>query len=83
MVVVRHNFVWLVIPAYKAETLYTLEYFDLFILHDDGSESQIEHFDEIKTAEKNGLQIGIEVELISKITEKFVWQRNLTKNKKK
>lgn len=80
---VRHNFVWLVIPAYKAETLYTLEYFDLFILHDDGSESQIDAFDQIRTAEELGLPIGIEVALISKITEKFVWQRNLTKNKKK
>ena len=82
MVEIRHNFVWLVIPAYKAETLYSLEYFDMFILHDDGSESMIEAFDEIRTAEELGLPIAIEIDFIHKITEKFMSQKTYnTKNK--
>jgi len=82
MIEVRHNFVWLVIPAYKAETLYSLEYFDLFILHDDGSESMIESFDEIRTAEELGLPIALEVDHMSKIIEKFTWKKQYTKKQK-
>lgn len=54
------NFVWLVVTS-KAIRIYTHNIFDLYVLHDDGSESLITTLHELSTAQKNGLDIAIEV----------------------
>lgn len=54
------NFVWLVVTS-KALEIFMYRLFDLYILHDDGSESLITAVHELNTAQKNGLDIAIEV----------------------
>jgi hypothetical protein len=54
------QFIWLIVTE-KAKEIYISGLFDLYILHDDDSETLIEGFDQINQALENGLNIGIEV----------------------
>ena len=55
------NFVWLIVTN-KAKEIYSSGTFDLYVLHNDNSESLVEDYAQIKEAEEYGLQIGIEVD---------------------
>lgn len=57
---VVNGFVWLIVTD-VAKEIYVSDIFDLFILHDDDSESLIKDFSEINQALEDGQQIGIEV----------------------
>jgi len=54
------NFVWLIVTE-KAKDIFHSGIFELYILHDDGTESLITSYDEINKALENGLDIAIEV----------------------
>lgn len=54
------NFVWLVVTR-NAIRIYTHNIFDLYVLHDDGSESLITEAEQLISALDNGLDIAIEV----------------------
>ena len=54
------GFVWLIVTN-KAKEIYQSELFELYILHEDDSESLAESYDDITLALENGLGIGIEV----------------------
>ena len=55
------NFVWLIVTN-KAKEIYSSGTFDLYVLHNDNSESLVEDYAQIKEAEEYGLQIGREVD---------------------
>jgi len=54
------GFVWLIVTN-KAKEIYLNGLFELYILHDDESESLVEGFTQLSEALENGLDIGIEV----------------------
>ncbi len=54
------GFVWLLVTN-KAKEIYLNGLFELYILHDDESESLVEGFTQLSEALENGLDIGIEV----------------------
>ncbi len=54
------NFVWLVVNKQALE-IFMYRLFDLYILHDDGSESLVTEAEQIFLAVDNGLDIAIEV----------------------
>jgi hypothetical protein len=54
------GFVWLIVTN-KAKEIYLNGLFELYILHDDESESLVEGFTQLNEALENGLDIGIEV----------------------
>jgi len=62
-----NNFIWLIVTD-KAKEIFSADLFQLYTLHDDGSEALIETFEDINEALENGLEIGVEVGRIS--TEK-------------
>ena len=53
------NFVWFIVND-KAKRLFATDLFELYILHDDNTESLINTNDELKSALSNGDLIGIE-----------------------
>ena len=57
---VVQGFVWLLVTN-KAKEIYLNGLFELYILHDDESESLVEGFTQLSEALENGLDIGIEV----------------------
>lgn len=57
---VVEGFVWLLVTD-KAKEIYLNGLFELYILHDDESESLVEGFTQLSEALENGLDIGIEV----------------------
>jgi hypothetical protein len=54
------DFVWLLVSD-KAKEIYSSGTFDLYVLHNDGSESLVESYANINDALEVGLDIGIEV----------------------
>lgn len=58
MIVTTDNFVWLNVTN-KAEAIY--DWFDLYVLYDDESESLINSKEELIEALETGKTIGIEV----------------------
>lgn len=63
---VVEGFVWLLVTEQSKE-IFTCGIFDLYVLHDDGSESLIEEHIQITEALENGLDIGIEVGHLTKL----------------
>lgn len=55
-----NGFVWLIVTD-KAKILCVQDSFELFVLHDDGTESLVTSFLDIVEALNNGLDIAIEV----------------------
>lgn len=53
------GFLWLIVTD-KAKEIFISGLFDLYILHDDSSESLIEGFGQLVEALENGMDIGIE-----------------------
>lgn len=60
----ENQFVWLLVTE-KAKEIYLSGLFDLYILHDDDSETLVEGFTQLSEALEFGLDIGIEVGFIS------------------
>jgi len=56
------GFVWLLVTN-KAKDIFSSGTFDLYVLHNDNSESLIESYAQINDAQECGLDIGIEVAL--------------------
>jgi len=54
------GFVWLIVTE-KAKEVFNSGLFELFILHEDDSESLVEDFEQLNEAMANGLIIAIEV----------------------
>jgi hypothetical protein len=54
------NFVWLVVTE-KAKEVFSSGLFDLYVLHEDDSESLVEKYADLNDALECGLDIGIEV----------------------
>jgi hypothetical protein len=54
------SFVWFIVTE-KAKEIFSTDLFELFILHDDNSESLVESYDQINEALEKGLDIAIEV----------------------
>jgi hypothetical protein len=59
-----NDFVWLVVTD-KAKEIFSADLFQLYTLHDDGSEALIETYEDLNKSLENGLDIGIEVGHIS------------------
>ena len=59
-----NDFVWLVVTD-KAKEIFNADLFQLYTLHDDGSEALIETFEDLNKSLENGLDIGIEVGYIA------------------
>ena len=57
---VINDFVWLLVSD-KAKEVYSSGTFDLYVLHNDGSESLVQSYADINNALESGLDIGIEV----------------------
>lgn len=62
-----NDFIWLIVTD-KAKEIFSADLFQLYTLHDDGSEALIETFEDLNEALENGFEIGVEVGRIS--TEK-------------
>jgi hypothetical protein len=60
MKVTADGFVWLLVND-KAKDIWNNGLFELFILHEDDSESLVESWEQLDEALANGLSIGIEV----------------------
>lgn len=59
-----NDFIWLVVTD-KAKEIFSADLFQLYTLHDDGSEALIETFEDLNEALENGLEIGVEVGYIA------------------
>lgn len=55
-----NDFIWLVVTD-KAKEIFNADLFQIYTLHDDGTESLIETFEDFNEALENGLDIGIAV----------------------
>jgi hypothetical protein len=66
MKVTDDGFVWKLIDKNKAKQILMLELFDLYALHNDGSESLILNFLDLDNALENGDCIGMEVGNLNK-----------------
>lgn len=66
------GFVWLLVTD-KAKEIYQSGTFDLYVLHNDSSESLVESYAQINDAQECGLEIGIEVssfeDLVKQLTK--------------
>lgn len=62
------GFVWLVVGREQARKLYKADAISLYTLYNDGSEALIESEEDLEGAIEKGLQIGIEVDFISKLS---------------
>lgn len=54
-----NDFVWLIVTD-KAKEIFNADLFQIYTLHDDGTESLIETFEDFNEALESGLEIGIE-----------------------
>jgi hypothetical protein len=61
-----NDFIWLIVTE-KSKEIYLSEMFELYILHDDNSESLIEDFFQLNSALEDGEDIGIEIGYIADI----------------
>jgi hypothetical protein len=64
------QFVWLIVTE-KAKEIYISGLFELYILHDDDSDSLVEGFGQLTEAIENGQDIGVEVGFISDDVDLF------------
>lgn len=55
-----NDFIWLIVTD-KAKEIFNADLFQIYTLHDDGTEALIETFEDLNEALGNGLDIGIEV----------------------
>jgi len=55
-----NDFIWLIVTD-KAKEIFNADLFQLYTLHDDGTEALIETFEDLNKSLENGLDIGIEV----------------------
>jgi hypothetical protein len=55
------TFVWQIITPEQAKIFMALELFNVYILHDDDSESMVETLEELIHYIKGGVELGIEV----------------------
>lgn len=62
------GFVWLVVGHEQARKLYKADAIPLYTLYNDESEALIESKEKLEEAIERGLQIGIEVGFISKLS---------------
>jgi hypothetical protein len=60
MIQTKDGFVWLEVSQ-KSKEIFTSGLFDLYVLHNDGSESLVESYADINDAWECGLKICIEV----------------------
>ncbi len=65
MKITEDNFIWKIVTN-NAKDLFNIGIFELYILHEDDSESLIENFEELNLALEQGLEIGIEVGFYNK-----------------
>ena len=61
MKVMKDGFVYKLVSSDKAKDIFSLELFELYVIHDDDSESLIDSIDELNEALENGNEIGIPV----------------------
>lgn len=61
-----NGFLWLVVTD-KAKEIFNSGIFDLYTIHNDGTESLIESYDNITYALEEGLDIAIEINNIENI----------------
>jgi len=59
-----NGFVWLLVTN-KAKEIFQSGTFELYVLHNDNSESLVESYAQINDAQECGLEIGIEVALFN------------------
>lgn len=59
-----NDFIWLIVTD-KAKEIFNADLFQIYTLHDDGTEAMIETFEDLSKALENGLDIGIEVGYIA------------------
>jgi hypothetical protein len=52
------NFVFLLVDKNTAKKIFLFDLFDLFVLHQDDSESLIESLDDIQGADRIGIEVG-------------------------
>ena len=64
MIRIVEGFAWLIVTD-KAKEIFNADLFQLYTLHDDGTESLIETFEDLNKSLENGLDIGIEVGYIA------------------
>lgn len=55
-----NDFIWLIVTD-KAKEIFNADLFQIYTLHDDGTEALIETFEDLNEALGNGLDIGVEV----------------------
>lgn len=79
--VTEDGFVWLTMEASKAEQVYNCMDIDLFVLHEDGSESKIHTFDDYKHAHAMNALFAIEVGQLTK-ENLYPFFKSLTKKLK-
>jgi len=61
-----NDFIWLIVTE-KSKEIYLSEMFELYILHDDNTETLIEDFMQLNLALEDGEDIGIEIGYIADI----------------
>lgn len=61
MKVMKDGFVYKLVSSDKAKDIFSLGLFELYVIHDDDSESLIDTIDELNEALENGNEIGIPV----------------------
>ena len=67
MKVTKDKFVWLTLSDYQAKKVFNEGIFELFVLHDDDSESLIATYNNLDYAIENNSVIGIEVGFIEEL----------------
>jgi len=65
------GFVWLLVTN-KAKEVFQSGNFDLYVLHNDNSESLVESYAQINDAQECGLEIGIEVADFESLVKQIV-----------
>ena len=59
--ITKDGFIWKILDYDEAKEVFSSGTFELFLLHDDDSESKVETADEIHNHASDGLLFGIEV----------------------
>jgi len=61
MKAMKDGFVYKLVSSDKAKDIFSLGLFDLYVIHNDDSESLIDSINELNEALENGNEIGIPV----------------------
>ena len=61
MKITKDNFVWKILTLEEAIKIFELDIFEIFALHEDGSETLIHSLDYIINFAETGAELGIEV----------------------